>query len=97
MATVPSHQQLHSSLRKALGPAPGDAMIDLLAPLERDDLARRSDVEALGTRLDARIDRLDAKIDRLDGQIKAEISKLLYVLVPIMVSLAALVFVAVKI
>lgn len=65
----------------------------MLAPLERGELARQADLLALGVRLDARLDALES---RIMGHIDTQIAKLLYVLVPIMVSLAVLVFAAVK-
>jgi hypothetical protein len=94
---------MHTALRTELGEAEGEELINVLAPLERGELALRSDV----VELRGEIARLEGKIDRLEGEIKgmigelrgsidSQVPKLLCVMVPIMVSLVALVFAAVR-
>lgn len=57
----------------------------MLAPLEQDELAQRSDI----VRLEAKIDKLEAK---LDAKIEAQTARLLTVLIPIIVGVASLLF-----
>jgi hypothetical protein len=72
--------RLHHSLREKIGITVADDLMEFLPPGGWGDLARRSDVEvverrldakidALGARLDARIDALEARIDGLEQQI----------------------------
>lgn len=90
MATEPV-RRLHAGLRRKLGPALADDVITVLAPLERDELATRSDIA--GVKGD--IARLEGEIAGLRGEIKAQTGLLLSVLIPIMVGLAGLVCVVV--
>ena len=72
--------RLHHSLREKIGITVADDLMEFLPPGGWGDLARRSDLEvverrldakidALGARLDARIDALEARIDGLEQQI----------------------------
>jgi predicted nucleic acid-binding Zn-ribbon protein len=79
-------RRLHEALRAKLGPGAGDDLIEVLAPLERDELASHSDI----LRLESEIARLDGKIDKLEGKIEAQTGKLLAVLIPIIIGTWAL-------
>ncbi len=60
--------ELHEGLREALGEARGDTLMSLLPPVGWADVATRQDVDALGDRLDARIDGVVLAIEaRIDG------------------------------
>ena len=72
--------RLHHSLQKKIGAAVADDLMEFLPPSGWGDLVRRSDletverrldakIEALGARLDARIDALEVRIDGLERQI----------------------------
>ncbi|MGA1290309.1 MAG: hypothetical protein ACO30R_03840, partial [Ilumatobacteraceae bacterium] len=72
--------RLHHSLREKIGITVADELMEFLPPGGWGDLARRSDldvverrldakIDALGARLDARIDALEARIDGLEQQI----------------------------
>lgn len=72
--------RLHHSLQKKIGAAVADDLMEFLPPSGWGDLVRRSDldaverrldakIDALGERLDARIDALEVRIDGLDRQI----------------------------
>ena len=67
--------RLHHSLQKNIGAAVADDLMEFLPPSGWGDLVRRSDLEAVERRLDARIDalgaRLDARIDALGERIDA--------------------------
>ena len=67
--------RLHHSLQKKIGAAVADDLMEFLPPSGWGDLVRRSDLEAVERRLDARIDalgaRLDARIDALGERIDA--------------------------
>jgi hypothetical protein len=67
--------RLHHSLQKKIGAAVADDLMEFLPPSGWGDLVRRSDLEAVERRLDAKIDalgaRLDARIDALGERIDA--------------------------
>lgn len=67
--------RLHHSLQKKIGVAVADDLMEFLPPSGWGDLVRRSDLEAVERRLDAKIDalgaRLDARIDALGERIDA--------------------------
>lgn len=86
MASEPV-RRMHGGLRRKLGATLAEDLITVLAPLERDELATRSDI----ARLEGRIDRLEGRIDKLSGEIRAQTGLLLSILIPIMVGLAGLV------
>lgn len=94
MASEPV-RRMHAGLRRKLGAPLADDLITVLAPLEHDELAQRSDIVRLDAKidkLDARMEKLDAKIDRLDAKIEAQTARLLTVLIPIIVGVASLLF-----
>ena len=72
--------RLHHSLREKIGITVADELIEFLPPGGWGDLARRSDLEVVERRLDAKIDglgaRLDAKIDALGARLDARIDAL---------------------
>lgn len=72
--------RLHHSLQKKIGAAVADDLMEFLPPSGWGDLVRRSDLEAVERRLDARIDalgaRLDARIDALGERLDARIDAL---------------------
>ncbi|MFM2114090.1 MAG: hypothetical protein RL643_1048 [Actinomycetota bacterium] len=72
--------RLHHSLQKNIGAAVADDLMEFLPPSGWGDLVRRSDLEAVERRLDARIDalgaRLDARIDALGERLDARIDAL---------------------
>lgn len=131
MASSPGDRSMHAALRTRLGEAAGEELIEVLAPLERGELAQRSDIAELRgdfARLEGKVEReiggikgkigglkgeigglkgeigglkgeiggLKGEIARLEGKIDSQIPRLLYVMVPIMVSLVVLVFAAVR-
>lgn len=65
--------RLHHSLREKIGITVADELMEFLPPGGWGDLARRSDLEVVERRLDAKIDglgaRLDARIDALEARI----------------------------
>ena len=65
--------RLHHSLRENIGITVADELMEFLPPGGWGDLARRSDLEVVERRLDAKIDglgaRLDARIDALEARI----------------------------
>jgi hypothetical protein len=65
--------RLHHSLQKKIGAAVADDLMEFLPPSGWGDLVRRSDLDAVERRLDAKIDalgeRLDARIDALEVRI----------------------------
>jgi hypothetical protein len=72
--------RLHHSLQKKIGAAVADDLMEFLPPSGWGDLVRRSDLEAVERRLDAKIDalgaRLDARIDALGERLDARIDAL---------------------
>ncbi len=72
--------RLHHSLQKKIGAAVADDLMEFLPPSGWGDLVRRSDLEAVERRLDAKIDalgaRLDARIDALGARLDARIDAL---------------------
>ncbi|MGA0136308.1 MAG: hypothetical protein ACO3KZ_07440, partial [Ilumatobacteraceae bacterium] len=72
--------RLHHSLREKIGITVADELMEFLPPGGWGDLARRSDLEVVERRLDAKIDalgaRLDAKIDALGARLDARIDAL---------------------
>ena len=72
--------RLHHSLQKKIGAAVADDLMEFLPPSGWGDLVRRSDLEAVERRLDAKIDalgaRLDARIDALGERLDARIDGL---------------------
>ena len=72
--------RLHHSLREKIGITVADDLMEFLPPGGWGDLARRSDVEVVERRLDAKIDalgaRLDARIDALGARLDAKIDAL---------------------
>ncbi|MFZ9925269.1 MAG: hypothetical protein ACO3F0_03770 [Ilumatobacteraceae bacterium] len=72
--------RLHHSLREKIGITVADDLMEFLPPGGWGDLARRSDLEVVERRLDAKIDalgaRLDAKIDALGARLDARIDAL---------------------
>ena len=72
--------RLHRSLEKVVGIDVADELIDFLPPSGWGDLVRKSDLDAVERRLDAKIDalgaRLDAKIDALSQRVDAKIDAL---------------------
>ena len=65
--------ELHEGLREALGDARGDTLMSLLPPAGWADVATKHEVDALGDRLDARMDGFDAKMDALGDRLDARI------------------------
>lgn len=94
MATEPA-RRMHAGLRRKLGAALAEDVITVLAPLERDELAQRSDVVRLEAKIDAGLADVRGEIVALRGEIKAQTGLLLSVLIPIMVGLFSLVLVIV--
>lgn len=87
MAAEP--ERFHAQLRRKLGPDLGDELINVLAPLERNELARQADLlayaeAALKIRGDliemkGQVAHLDARVDKLDAKVDkldAKIDKL---------------------
>lgn len=72
--------RLHHSLQKKIGAAVADDLMEFLPPSGWGDLVRRSDLDAVERRLDAKIDvlgaRLDARIDALGERLDARIDAL---------------------
>ena len=72
--------RLHRSLEKVVGIDVADELIDFLPPSGWGDLVRKSDLDAVERRLDAKIDalsqRVDAKIDALSQRVDAQIDAL---------------------
>ncbi len=71
-------RELHAALRHELGTDRAEELIDVLAPLERGELARQSDLLALRAevaRLDARIDKLDARLDSQLAQVRGDLAE----------------------
>lgn len=72
--------RLHHSLQKKIGATVADDLMEFLPPSGWGDLVRRSDLEAVERRLDAKIDalgaRLDARIDALGERLDARIDGL---------------------
>ena len=62
-------QTLREQLEVVLGDQPAGVLMELLETPGSDDLARRSDVLAIGARLegiDARLDQMDARHDQME-------------------------------
>ena len=72
--------RLHHSLQKKIGAAVADDLMEFLPPSGWGDLVRRSDLETVERRLDAKIEalgaRLDARIDALGERLDARIDAL---------------------
>ena len=64
-------QTLREQLEVVLGDQPAGVLMELLETPGSDDLARRSDVLAIGARLDgidARLDQMDRRFDLIDAR-----------------------------
>jgi len=60
--------RLHRALREKLGDQVADDLVDFLPPAGWGDLVRRADLDAAVTRLEHKIDALGARLDqRIDG------------------------------
>lgn len=72
--------RLHHSLQKKIGAAVADDLMEFLPPSGWGDLVRRSDLETVERRLDAKIEalgaRLDARIDALGERLDTRIDAL---------------------
>lgn len=65
-------QTLREQLEVVLGDHPAGVLMELLETPGSDDLARRSDVLAIGARLDgidARLDQMDRRFDQIDARL----------------------------
>lgn len=62
----PARLELFERLREVLGVGPADTLIGHLPPGGWADVARRSDLDALESRLDAKV---DAKLERLKSDL----------------------------
>ena len=65
--------ELHEGLREALGEARGDTLMSLLPPVGWADIATNHELDALGDRLDARIDGVLLAIEALRDSTTAQI------------------------
>lgn len=68
--------ELHEGLREALGEARGDTLMSLLPPVGWADVATNQDLDALGDRLDPRIDGVLLAIEALRESTAAQIEAL---------------------
>lgn len=68
--------ELHEGLREALGEARGDTLMSLLPPVGWADVATNQDLDALGDRLDPRIDGVLLAIEALRESTTAQIEAL---------------------
>ena len=78
--TDDARNRLFNTLREKLGAEDAATMMELLPPVGWADVARRSDLDGLERRLDARVDgverRLDARIDGVERRLDARIDSL---------------------
>src|SRR5437773_371757 len=68
-----SRSQLHRRLAEVLGPDEAATLMEHLPPVGWADVATKHDVDALGDRLDGRIDSLAERIDLRGDSSKNEV------------------------
>jgi hypothetical protein len=65
VASEADRHDLYTGLVEVIGETRADTLMTYLPTHAPSELATRSDLEALATRMDARFDRMDARFDRL--------------------------------
>jgi len=63
--------RLHRALQQKIGTTVADDLMEFLPPSGWGDLARKSDLDALGKRLDLRIDAVERQIVELRNEVRA--------------------------
>lgn len=102
--TEPARPRLHDGLKEAIGDDNAGTLMQMLPPYSWDEIAKRSDLEAMATKFEGKIDALDTKfcgkIDALDtkfeGKIDALFAKIVLANVGMAVSICGLLFAVIK-
>src|SRR5207249_4922387 len=93
-ATVPitdkARNHLYNTLREKLGAEDAVTMRELLPPVGWADVARRSDLEGMERRLDARMERLEDRMDRFEAVIREQTRFFVTVLVATMAAMTGI-------
>jgi glutathione S-transferase len=64
-----SRYHLYQRLEEVLGPKEATVLMEHLPPVGWADVATKRDLDALETRLDARLAQMDARFDRVDARL----------------------------
>lgn len=78
--TEPARHRLHDGLKEAIGDDNAGTLMQMLPPYSWDEIAKRSDLEAMATKFEGKIDALDTKfcgkIDALETKFEGKIDAL---------------------